>query len=106
MTQHRELAFDTGFHVVAGNADSQAAVMVISPGRSVGGPHNRHAASDQWLYVVSGEGAAVVEGAERPLRAGTLLLIERGEGHEIRNTGRSPLETLNFYVPPEYAPHR
>jgi hypothetical protein len=31
-------------------------------------------------------------------RARTLLLIERGEAHEIRNTGRRPLRTLNFYV--------
>jgi oxalate decarboxylase/phosphoglucose isomerase-like protein (cupin superfamily) len=36
------------------------------------------------------------------LRAGTLLLIERGERHEIRNTGRALLRTLNWYVPPAY----
>ena len=36
------------------------------------------------------------------LRAGTLLLIERGTTHEIRNTGRTPLKTLNLYVPPAY----
>jgi mannose-6-phosphate isomerase-like protein (cupin superfamily) len=29
-------------------------------------------------------------------------LIERGDRHEIRNTGRQPLKTLNFYVPPAY----
>jgi hypothetical protein len=32
----------------------------------------------------------------------TLLLIERGDTHEIRNTGTTPLKTLNFYVPPAY----
>jgi oxalate decarboxylase/phosphoglucose isomerase-like protein (cupin superfamily) len=32
----------------------------------------------------------------------TLLLIERGEAHEIRNTGRRPLRMLNFYIPPAY----
>ena len=31
-----------------------------------------------------------------------LILIERGEKHEIRNNGRSLLRTLNFYVPPAY----
>ena len=30
------------------------------------------------------------------------MLIERGEEHEIRNTGRGNLKTLNFYVPPAY----
>ena len=36
------------------------------------------------------------------LAAGSLLLIERGEAHEIRNTGRTPLKTVNFYSPPAY----
>jgi mannose-6-phosphate isomerase-like protein (cupin superfamily) len=29
-----------------------------------------------------------------------LLLVERGETHEIRNTGSVPLQTLSVYVPP------
>jgi len=29
-------------------------------------------------------------------------LIERGTTHEIRNTGRSQLKTLNLYVSPAY----
>ena len=37
-----------------------------------------------------------------PLKAGTLLLIERGDTHEIRNTGEGPLQTLNVYAPPAY----
>ena len=94
-----------GFDVVAGNAGSQAAVMVLAPGETVGGPTNRHEESDQWLYVSAGGGEAIVEGERLDLAAGTLLLIERGEGHEIRNTGETPLETLNVYVPPEYPPH-
>ena len=31
-----------------------------------------------------------------------LVLIERGEKHEICNTGTEALKTLNFYVPPAY----
>jgi mannose-6-phosphate isomerase-like protein (cupin superfamily) len=31
------------------------------------------------------------------------LLVERGDRHQIRNTGRRrPLKTLNFYMPPAY----
>jgi oxalate decarboxylase/phosphoglucose isomerase-like protein (cupin superfamily) len=37
-----------------------------------------------------------------PLAPGTLLLVEQRERHEIRNTGRTALRTLNFYVPPAY----
>jgi mannose-6-phosphate isomerase-like protein (cupin superfamily) len=53
--------------------------------------------------VLSGTGTAKVGPSRHALRAGTLLLIGRKTIHEIRNTGRTPLKTLNFYVPPAYA---
>lgn len=101
--QVRQLRFDDeGFRIVSGNARSQAGVMVIGVGGSVGGPENRHPGADQWLYVISGRGLAIVEGEEHELGVGSLILIERDEWHEIRNAGNAPLETLNFYVPPAY----
>ena len=90
------------FEVLGGSERSQAATMVLDPGTSTGGPDNQHAGSDQWLFVLSGTGRATVEGREVRLERGTLLLIEAGESHEIENTGREPLETLNLYAPPEY----
>lgn len=90
------------FDVVGGTERSQAATMVLDPGASTGGPSNAHAASDQWLYVVSGTGTATVGGESHALRAGTLLLIEPGETHEIANAGNEPLVTVNVYAPPEY----
>jgi mannose-6-phosphate isomerase-like protein (cupin superfamily) len=90
------------FDVVGGTERSQAATMVLAPGQSTGGPDNAHAASDQWLYVAAGEGTATVDGDEIDLGAGTLLLVEPGETHEIENTGAEPLETINVYAPPEY----
>ena len=100
--QLKQLQFTADFEIVAGNSQSQAAVMVIKPGDAEGGPGNRHRGADQWLYVMDGEGEARIEGKPHPLRAGSLLLVEHGEEHEIRNTGRAPLQTLNFYVPPAY----
>jgi mannose-6-phosphate isomerase-like protein (cupin superfamily) len=67
-----------------------------------GGPGNRHRGADQWLFVVAGTGVAKIKGQRYPLRSGTLLLIEHGDQHEIRNTGRSLLKTLNVYSPPAY----
>jgi mannose-6-phosphate isomerase-like protein (cupin superfamily) len=90
------------FDVVAGTERSQAATMVLDPDRSTGGPTNAHADSDQWLYVVSGRGEAIIEGETYDLDAGTLVLIEPGETHEITNTGATPLETINVYAPPDY----
>jgi len=76
--------------------------MVLEPGESEGGPDNRHRGADQWLYVESGSGAAITGRKRHRLRPGTLLLIERGTTHAIRNTGRTPLKMLNIYVPPAY----
>ena len=97
-----QLRFEDGFKVALGNRRAQAATMTIAPGDCEGGPDNRHRGADQWLFVESGSGTAIVEGRRHPLRAGTLILIERGNRHEIRNTGRAPLRTLNIYVPPAY----
>jgi mannose-6-phosphate isomerase-like protein (cupin superfamily) len=96
------LRFGQGFRVAAGNGRSQAATMTLAPGENEGGPDNRHRGADQWLFVESGSGAAVVNGRRIALRKGTLVLIERGDRHEIKNTGRTPLRTLNIYVPPAY----
>src|SRR3982751_3337837 len=98
----KHLRFGNGFSVALGNSRGQAATMVIPPGDCEGGPDNRHRGADQWLFVLSGSGMAILGGRARPLRPRTLLLIERGTTHEIRNTGRTPLRTLNVYVPPAY----
>ena len=98
----KQLRFGKGFSVSLRNKQAQAATMVLGPGDCEGGPDNRHRGSDQWLYVLSGTGTAVVGGKRQSLRAGTLLLIQRGTTHEIKNSGRTPLKTLNLYVPPAY----
>jgi mannose-6-phosphate isomerase-like protein (cupin superfamily) len=97
-----EIDMQGGFRVLAGTVRSQAATMVLAPGQSTGGPDNRHPQSDQWLFVILGRGKALVENEERDLEEGSLLLIEAGEAHEIRNDGDRPLETLSFYAPPVY----
>src|SRR5204863_1833027 len=101
MKTHR-LKFGNGFAVAIGNRRAQAATMTVAPGESEGGPDNRHRGADQWLFVESGIGTAIVNGRRHALRARSLILIERGDRHEIRNTGRRPLRTLNIYVPPAY----
>lgn len=100
--KRKNLQFESGFRVILGNRFSQAAEMVLPPGEAEGGPENRHRGTDQWLYVVSGTGTATVNGKRYCLGEGTLLLIERGDEHEIRNNGEDVLRTLNFYVPPAY----
>jgi mannose-6-phosphate isomerase-like protein (cupin superfamily) len=96
------LRFGKGFHVAITTARSQAATMTLGPGEKEGDATNRHRGADQWLFIVAGAGVARINGKRYPLRAGRLIVIEHGDTHEIRNTGRAPLRTLNLYVPPAY----
>jgi mannose-6-phosphate isomerase-like protein (cupin superfamily) len=100
--KHKRLRFGKGFRVHFASRRAQAAEMVIPPGDAEGDPKNRHRGADQWLFVLSGRGTALVNGRRYALGAGSLLLIEHGDRHEIRNTGRSLLRTLNLYTPPAY----
>lgn len=81
----------------------QAAMMVLAPGGSSSDqPENEHPAAEQWLFVVGGAATARIEGRSIKLKTGSLLLVEKGEKHQITNTGSAPLVTLNFYAPPAY----
>jgi mannose-6-phosphate isomerase-like protein (cupin superfamily) len=51
---------------------------------------------------VDGSGVAMINGTNVKLKAGMMVLIEAGDRHEIRNTGRSLLKTVSVYVPPAY----
>ena len=79
--KHKILRFGKGFRVVLGNRRSQAAQMVLTPGKSEGSAKNRHYAADQWLFVVEGKGTAIINGHRHSLRSGSLLLIEHGDRH-------------------------
>ena len=100
--KRKQLRFVKGFRIAIGNRRSQAAEMVIPPADAEGDSKNKHRGADQWLYVVSGTGSALVNGKRYALKEGSLMLIERGDKHQIKNTGRALLRTLNFYVPAAY----
>jgi len=65
-------------------------------------PENEHAKAEQWVYVIRGSGRAKTKGRAMRIKEGSLLLIEKNEAHQITNTGKAPLVTLNIYAPPAY----
>src|SRR5689334_7493707 len=97
-TGHRE-----SFRILAETRALQAAVMTLPPGESTGDPDNEHPDSEQWLLVLKGTGRAKVGRRSVPIQKGSLLVVEKGETHQVKNTGRkNALVTLNFYAPPAY----
>jgi len=99
------------FAVLTASRDVQAAKMTLPPGAaSDDDVSNEHSQSEQWLFVLSGSGEAVVgrkRSAVRRVRLarGSLLLIEKHELHQIRNTGRKTMSAITFYAPPAYRPN-
>ena len=96
------------FDVAAMTHRAQLAVMTLEAGeQSDEDVRNEYPRSKQWLFVISGTGSATiipVGGRRRTvqLKTGTLVAIERGDLHQIRNAGRKPLRTINFHCPPAY----
>lgn len=96
------------FNLLAHTRELQAAMMTLSPGgTSDDEPSNEHSGSEQWLFVIAGSGEAKI-GKRRSqvrrvkLETGSLIIIEKGELHQIINTGKRSLRTINFYAPPAY----
>lgn len=102
MTKCTKLQFGKGFKVAISNPTAQAAQMVLKPGEKEGDPANKHKGADQWLFVHAGRGCITINGRKHLLFPGSLVLIERGDKHEIWNNGTTQLKTLNFYTPPAY----
>lgn len=76
--------------------------MSLKAGETSGEYGNEHPNSMQVLIVVSGSGRARVEGRDIPLRSGDVLVVDKGEKHQIIAGEKEDLRTQNFYIPPAY----
>src|SRR3954451_15985343 len=96
------------FNLLASTRETQAAMMTLRPGgASDDEPSNEHGGSEQWLFVISGAGEAKIGKRRGQLRRielgpGSLLIIEKGELHQIVNSGKRPLRAIILYAPPAY----
>lgn len=81
---------------------TQVVVMTIPQGGEIGA--ETHPETDQVLFFVDGEGQAVLDGEESPVRAGDMVFVHAGVHHNFLNTGEQPLRIATAYAPPEHAP--
>ena len=72
--------------------------VVLLPG--LGHDRHNHPASEEILYVLSGEGEQMLDdGAPFPVRAGDTIYVPTAVFHATRNTGWAPLRLLAIYNP-------
>ena len=80
---------------------TQLVVMALLPGEEIGA--EVHSAVDQLLYVVKGEGTAVLGDASEALGKGAMFCAPAGTTHNVINTGDETLKLFTVYSPPQHA---
>jgi quercetin 2,3-dioxygenase len=65
----------------------------LPPGRESFAYH-RHYREEEWVYVLEGQGVALVDDVEHQLGVGDFLGFAPGVAHLVRNTGPTPLRYL------------
>lgn len=91
-SDYRRVVF-TGLH-------SQLVMMKIAVGEDIG--EEIHATIDQMLFIVDGEGEAVIGNTSYHIKENDAIIIPAGLKHNIRNTGKDTLKLFTVYSPPEH----
>lgn len=79
---------------------SQLVVMNIKPGEDIG--EETHKNVEQTLFFLSGTGKAILDGIEKSISAGDVVVITPGTKHNFINTGNEPLKVYTIYSPPNH----
>jgi mannose-6-phosphate isomerase-like protein (cupin superfamily) len=88
--------------VIATGERSQLVLMSIPPGEDIGS--EVHTDTDQILFVIDGEGQAVVRGKAKDVEENDVVFVPAGTEHNLINTeDDEDLKVLTVYSPPEYA---
>ena len=74
-------------------------VVVLEPG-SVVRPAHSHAACEEFVYVVEGEGEIFMDGEVYPLKKDSAVLVRKEAVHMLHNSGTSQLKAVCFFAPP------
>jgi mannose-6-phosphate isomerase-like protein (cupin superfamily) len=86
--------------VVFTGARTQLALMTIPTGSDIG--VETHPNVEQLIFIASGQGKAVLNGAESAVRPGDVVVATPGTRHDIVNTGTEPLRIYTVYAPPNH----
>lgn len=78
----------------------QVVVMSIPAGGEIG--EETHDENDQTLYLVDGQGKAVLDGIEEPFTVGDMVLVKMGVRHNFMNNGDKDLKIVTTYSPPHH----
>ena len=80
----------------------QVVLMALQPGEEIG--LETHQDTDQFFYIVKGEGRAIVDGEKHGVEKGSMIVVRAGTPHNLINDGDDSLKLFTIYVPPHHPP--
>jgi mannose-6-phosphate isomerase-like protein (cupin superfamily) len=84
----------TGKHI-------QLVLMSLRPGEDIG--EETHPDRDQFFRVEKGEGEVLIDGKPSKIKSDMAIIVPAGARHNVKNTGKEPLQLYTLYAPPEHA---
>lgn len=79
----------------------QLVVMSLKPNEDIG--MEVHETTDQFLRIEEGEGKSILNGEERNIKEGEVVIVPAGTEHNIINTSsEKPLKLYTIYSPPHH----
>lgn len=80
---------------------SQLVLMSLRPGEEIGlEVHD----GDQIIYVVDGDGVAVLDEQKMEIAKGSILFVPAGLRHNVVNGDDKAMKLFTIYAPPQHAP--
>lgn len=77
----------------------QLVVMSLNPSEDIGEEEHE---LDQFIRIERGEGKAVLDGVEHPIKDGSAVIIPKGTRHNIVNDADAPMKLYTIYAPPNH----
>ncbi|HET7421654.1 MAG TPA: cupin domain-containing protein [Candidatus Dormibacteraeota bacterium] len=87
-------------NVVFTGAKSQLVLMSLRPGEDIGMEVHD---GDQVVYVVAGEGVALLDDARNEIEKGSIVFVPAGVRHNIVNTNGDSMKLFTIYAPPQHS---
>ena len=87
--------------VIYTSQHQQLVVMSLLPNEEIG--MEVHAITDQFLRIEKGEGKVIMNGEEKPIKEGDVIIVPAGTQHNVINTSASiPMKLYTIYSPPHH----
>ncbi len=94
-----ETLLNTNFRKVIYTAPNMQLVVMSIPDE-IG--METHEKGDQFIRIEGGEGKAIIDGREFPIKSQTAFIIPEGAEHNVINTGDDDLKLYAVYAPPNH----